>query len=114
MKLWQVIQWGNINDGPDGLDTQCIISAVDMMSAIGKAEDHFPSWKHYSRGPGFDSFEHRSDVVYLLGEDNKVDGEPILVTRVWVCMADNPAHNLAWYREWDTNQWRTQMEMYGE
>ena len=91
MKLWQVIQWGNKEEGPNGLDTQCIVSAANMEDAIAKGEFHFnqyASWKqadtkvlcqtkggeHYATAcinnkvcpGGFDALESSNDTILLV------------------------------------------------
>ena len=109
MKLWQVIQWGNIEDGGNGPDTQCVVSAIDMPSAIAKAEIHFPSWSAYVK----EDWNKGADVVYLIGQDDKPDGDAVLVIPVWVMHAFNLTHNPPWYFNHETKGWDTQEEMYG-
>lgn len=110
MKLWQVIQWGNNEDGPDGWDTQCIVSAVDMQAAIKKAAIHFPSWEIYTKG----EWEHTSaDVVYLLGQDDKPDADAVLIVPVWIKPAYNLSHNRAWSYDYQSGsstikEWKEQ------
>ena len=121
MKLWQVIQWGNMDDGPDGRDTQCIISAVDMQSAIKKAEIHLPYWDKdwgvhlhdEKKAEEKREWKHGAEVVYLIGQDDKPDGEAVLVIPVWIAMGVNLSHNPAWYLNHQTQGWETQEEMYG-
>lgn len=109
MKLWHIAQWGNKKTGPDGLDTQCIVSAVDLKSAVEKAELHIP----YQ----YDSYSYRNgkaDVAYLLGEDSRPDGDPQLIVGVWVDMACNLTHNPAWFRQYESDEWVDQKTMDGE
>ena len=121
MKLWQVIQWGNIKDGPNGHDTQCIISAVDMQAAIKKAELHFPMWKKSwatsasdpEQAAKKDEWDKSAEVVYLIGQDDKPDGEAFLVIPVWVAMGVNLSHNPAWYLNHQTQRWETHEEKFG-
>lgn len=110
MKLWHIAQWGNKKDGPNGHDTQCIVAAVDLKSAVEKAELHighmYSSIDLYRDG--------KADVAYLLGEDGRPDGEAQLVIRVWLDNAFNLGHYPAWYRHyWDTNEWADSESVYG-
>ena len=113
MKLWQVVQWGNQDEGPDGCDTQCIVSAIDMQSAITKACIHFDQLNTYGKQTVWREYKAgKADVIWSLGADDKPDGEAILIVSIFV----KPAHNLgryhAWYRHPDTNKWLPQKEMY--
>ena len=111
MKLWHVAQWGNPQDGPNGHDTQCVIAAPDLETAI-----KFGSECIERRNGKFR--DGLADVIYFLGEDGGLDSEPPqLVIRVWVAIADNMRHNPAWYRKyWEGNgtEWGTELEIYGE
>lgn len=102
MKLWQIIQWGNKVDGVDGRDTQCIISAIDMFIALDHAATHLgdfnldvPTWKG-----------GQADAVYLLGEDDKAMGHPMLIVPIWYGYAANLGKNFAWYYYHDTDEWK--------
>lgn len=109
MKLWHIAQWGNKKDGPNGHDTQCIVAAVDLKSAVEKAELHISHM--------FDNSSYRdgkADAAYLLGDDGKPDGEPQLVIRPWVDFADNLGHYPSWHRRyWDTGEWADTESIYG-
>lgn len=103
MKLWQVIQWGNKEEGPNGLDTQCIVSAANMEAAIAKGEFHFNQY----------AFWKQADVIYLLGYDDRPDGDALLIVPIWLHYADNLQHNPAWFRKyWDDGTWATEDEVY--
>lgn len=95
MKLWHVTQWGNVIDGVNGWDTQCIVSASTMEAAIEKGEIHISD---YGSGKYRDG---KADTIYLLGDDNRPDGEPKLVVRVWVAFADNLGHYPSWHKHED-------------
>lgn len=110
MKLWFVIQWGNKDDGPNGWDTQCIVTAADMKQAIEKAQLHFTQF-----GNPLDPYRGgKADAINLMGEDGRPDGEPQLVVRIWVAFGDNMMHNPAWFRHPETDEWLDQKTMYGE
>jgi hypothetical protein len=109
MKLWQVIQWGNPVDGGNGPETQCIISAVDMESAIAEGNKHI-QW--HNSFVSKDTHGWEAEVVYLLGEDFRPDGDPIVIVPVWVAHSFNDARSPAWHRH-PKNGWMTQEEMYG-
>lgn len=99
MKLYQVIQWGNATDGGDGWDTQCIVSGQNVQSAVEKGEFHLERmspFKPYRNG--------KADVVYELGQDNRPDGEAILITPCWIKSAFNLTHNPAWLKD-DSGKW---------
>src|SRR5208283_210207 len=102
MKLWQVIQWGNIKDGGNGPDTQLIVSAVDIEAAVAEAKirfeyhhsyDHKKLWKEYA------------DAVYLLGQDDRPDGNPIVIVPIWVANAFNMAYNASWHCDYESKEW---------
>ena len=107
MKLWHIAQWGNIHEGGNGYDTQCVVSTIDLSSAVNRAEKHFATevFNPYKGGV--------SDVAILLGEDNHSDGESMLVIGAWIAIADNKLHNPAWYRNTETGEWVDQKTMYG-
>ena len=107
MKLWHVAQWGNTEEGPDGHDTNCIVRAPDLAMAVKLAEEHFGyMWNAWKKG--------QADVAYLLGEDsNPNDGAKVIIYN-WINPAFNMAHNPAWYRHHETNEWLDQKTMYGE
>jgi hypothetical protein len=119
MQLWQVIQWGNIVEGGNGPDTQCIISAVDMQAAIKEGEFRIEHHNLYiesmpSKRPAIRDWPNRADVAYLLGQDHRSDGDPIVIVPVWVAHAFNMAHSPSWHRHHHDSVWMTQKEMYGE
>ncbi len=109
MKLWQVIQWGNIEDGGNGPDTQCIISAPDLQSAVREGEARLYNYHSFSDK----GWKDDADVVYLLGEDHRPDGEAVVIVPVWVQNAFNMAGNPSWHRDYESKVWKTREEMYG-
>lgn len=107
MKLWHVAQWGNLEEGPDGQDTNCIVRAPNLASAVNLAEDYFKRiyqpWK-----------DGQADVAMLMGEDTSTSDDPRIVIYSWRNPAFNLAHYPAWYRHHETNEWLDQKTMYGE
>lgn len=95
MKLWRIAQWGNPKEGPNGHDTQCVISAVDMKSALDKATELFGSG--YQKG--------QADFVMLMGTDPRPKGEAVVVIVPWVAPAFNLAHDPGWLRHPNTRAW---------
>ena len=99
MKLWRVAQWGNVNEGGNGEDTNCIVRANTMDSAIKITEEYFNQW-------GKNAFKHGiTDCVMFLGEDASPLTEEKVVVRKWLEHAINLAEYPAWTREWNTNVW---------
>lgn len=118
MQLWQVIQWGNIVEGGNGPDTQCIVSAIDMQAAIKEGEARIEQHNYYMRsmpshGAAIQDWKSRADVVYRLGDDPRPNDNPVVIVQVWVAHAFNMAHSPSWHREYDTNNWMTSEEMFG-
>jgi len=107
MKLWHVIQWGNEKDGFNGWDTQCVVAAIDLKSAVEKAQELFGYYAINYRGG-------LADTVRLLGDDGRPDGEARLVIRIWVAFGDNLCHYETWHRQTDTGEWVDFKTMYGE
>lgn len=105
MKLWQIIQWGNPKDGGDGPDTQCVVSAMHMKDAISKAKDHLHQHNQFPKKDWTDEV----DMILLLGEDQRPNGDPILVIPVWVAHAFNMANSPSWHRASNGN-WMTHAE----
>jgi hypothetical protein len=109
MKLWHLIQWGNKDEGANGKDTQCVVSASTMEEAIeygsSLLRDVF-AWK-----------DGQLDHVILLGYDEIPDGQPICVIGGWIehgwSMRTEYQHQ-RWFRHPENNQWLTQQEMYGD
>jgi len=106
MKLWHIAQWGNPKDGGDGPDTNCIVRAPDLESAIKMAEEAFSApfrtvWR-----------EGKANVVYLMGEDEAQKPEPRIVIQVWVAHAFNFPHYKGWSRDIITNEWKSHDELY--
>lgn len=110
MKLWHACQWGNREDGVNGWDTQCIVTAIDLKSAVEKAEFHFQQMDRC----GTTYRDGRADSIYLMGDDGRPDGEPQLVTRIWVDAAANLMRYPSWHRHPETNEWIDHKTMYGE
>jgi hypothetical protein len=108
MKLWQIVQWGNHQEGTDGQDGQILISAVDMQTAIDKASIAFGY-----HNDGFDWKDGTPDVAISLGYDDRPDGEAVQLSPVLIGYAFNLGLNPAWHRH-PTLGWMTQQEMYGE
>jgi hypothetical protein len=104
MKLWHVVQYGNGDEGPDGHDIQCIVSAINMEAALTKASFHFDqynfAYKDWKKG--------NADAIYLLGEDNKPDGEAILTVIIWRNPGLNLGRNPAWHRKYKSDEWEEQ------
>lgn len=98
MKLWHVVQWGNPIDGGNGDDAQCIISASTFDSAVAFAEQHFQEYN-----PTY--MDGKCHVVHLLGQDDKPDGEPVMVIYRWLQPAVNPSKMPYWYRYENTAVW---------
>lgn len=109
MKLWQVIQWGNPDEGGNGKDTQCIVSAKDLSSAVEKGFLHIERYNE-----GIENWETRIDTVRLLGQDDRPDGEPILIVGVWLAHAQDMPGNASWHQSHRTKEWLTTKEMFGE
>lgn len=105
MKLWHVAQWGNKEEGGNGLDTQCIIRSNDMMSAIAQAQIHFAVW---------DWRDGQSDIIILLGDDGTIGDETKIVVPVWLNPAFNLGHYPSWHRVYGTDEWADTKTMYGE
>lgn len=103
MKLWQVIQWGNPKEGPDGKDTQCLVSAKDLESAIAIGEFHIrlQNGETYRNG--------RAHCVILLGHDDMPDGEAVLLTIPWLNAGFNLGRKPAWHRSYDGGEWEKQV-----
>jgi hypothetical protein len=106
VKLWHVAQWGNPKDGPDGWDTQCIVAAPNMQAAIQFGQERF-------RDQNGEYRDNKADTIYHMGDDGRPDGEPRLVTRVYVDVAMNLGGYPAWHRKWDTDEWLDTATMYG-
>ncbi len=107
MKLWHIIQWGNHKDGANGWDTQCIVSAKDLKSAVDKAQLHIGDY-----GNGYR--DRLADCAHLMGEDGKPDGEPVLITNVWVAVGVNMGKYELWHRHPESNEWVDHKTMFGE
>jgi hypothetical protein len=107
MKLWHVAQWGNKDEGGNGDDTNCIVRAPDLKSAIDFAENYFNM-----QGHGWKNGE--ADVAYLMGEDCSDDDKTQLVVLIW----RNPAFNMldypSWHRHPVTNEWGDTKSIFGE
>lgn len=107
MKLWMVSQWGNTEDGPDGHDTNCIVRAPELATAVKLAEEYFSRmYKAWKNG--------QADVAILMGEDSSTKDDAKVVVYSWINPAFNNAHYPAWYRHHETNEWVDQKTMYGE
>lgn len=98
MKLWHVVQWGNPEEGGNGDDAQCIISASSFEEAVAFGEEHFQGYnKEYMSG--------RCHVVHLLGQDDKPDGKPVMVIYRWLQPSVNPSKMPFWLRELNSDVW---------
>jgi hypothetical protein len=107
MKLWHVAQWGNHEDGGNGADTNCIVRAPDLKTAINIAEDHFDGvMDEWNNGV--------ADVAYLLGDDCSPLEEAKVVVRLWIDHAFNLGHYDSWHRDYDTGEWVDAEAMYGD
>ena len=102
MKLWRVIQWGNVNGGPNEADTNIIISAPSMKKAISLAEQVFEDNNRLHRlciyGPSYNNKKYRllskkqypwlrkePDCIVLFGKDDRSNKlEPLIVIRLWI------------------------------
>ncbi len=104
MKLWHVAQWGNLDEGANGQDTNCIVRAPDLETAVKIAQNNFEylDWK-----------DGECDVVFLMGEDNIEDDTAKIVIRDWIANAFNLGGYPSWHRDLDTGKWLTAEEMYG-
>jgi hypothetical protein len=108
MKLWQVVQWGNKEEGADGWDTQCVVAASDMMSAITKAELHFSQYYSNYR-------EGKADMILLLADNALTDSqESVLIIPIWIKPSYNLGKSPSWHRRNETNEWLSHKDMYGE
>jgi len=107
MKLWYICQWGNPDDGGDGPDTNCIVRAPDLQTAIVLAQDAFS--RHYDKEQWRDC---KADSVYLIGEDLSPSNEPKLITAIWIAHAYNLAGYKSWGRIFDTDQWEEHEKLY--
>lgn len=107
MKLWHVIQWGNKDDGPNGWDTQCIVAATDLKSAVDKAQLHIGDF-----GNGYR--DRLADTAHHIGDDGKPDGEAQLVIPVWVAVGINMRRIELWHRHPLTNEWVDHKTMFGD
>lgn len=94
MKLWHVIQWGNKNEGGNGPDTQCVVSAPDMSAALEKANYHFLQYNLKIDGT---VWKDNADVIRLLGKDDLPDGPHVLVIPVWISHAFNMNNVPTWH-----------------
>jgi hypothetical protein len=106
MKLWHIAQWGNPDDGGNGPDTNCIVRANNLSSAIKIAENAFgspyrPSWR-----------EGKADVVYLMGEDSSDKTDERVVIQVWVAHTFNFPHYKGWGRDYTTDEWESHDILY--
>lgn len=95
MKLWHVSQWGNIK-GPNEPDTQCIVRAPDIISAIALATKEFAgmveAWKN-----------GECNIIILLGEDVLSDAGARVVVRPWIANVIYLEEYPSWIR--DDNSW---------
>ena len=107
MKLWHVAQWGNREEGGNGWDTQCIVRANDLPSALTIAELHFDQFDHGWR-------DGKADVVYLMGDDGSVGDEPKLIVPIWIKPAFNLGRYPSWHFDLESKEWKDSKTMYGE
>lgn len=105
MKLWHVAQWGNADEGPNGQDTNCIVRAPDLETAIKLAEKEFEylDWK-----------DGVCDTAWCMGEDYLLDDDPRVIVQDWIAHAFNLGGYPSWHRDLDTGKWLTEAEMFGE
>lgn len=98
MKLWHIVQWGNPQEGGNGDDAQCIVSASSFEEAVSFGEQHFQDYdKDYMDG--------KCNVVHLIGQDERPDGKPVMVIYRWVQSAVNPSKMPCWYRHDNSSIW---------
>lgn len=107
MKLWHVAQWGNREQGGNGWDTQCVVRANDLTSAIKKAEFHFdqfdPGWR-----------DGKADAVYLMGDDGTVGEKPELIIPIWLKPAFNLGKYPSWHFDHESKTWVDSKILFGE
>jgi hypothetical protein len=98
VKLWHVVQWGNPEEGGNGDDGQCIISASSLESAVARAEQHFQDYNpSYMAG--------KCHIVHLLGQDDRSDGEAVMINYRWLQPAVNPGKLPTWHRHENSEIW---------
>jgi hypothetical protein len=103
MKLWHIVQWGNPEEGGDGDDAQCIISASSFESAVIMAEQYFQDYNPtYMNG--------KCHVVHMMGQDDKPDGAAVMVIYRWLQPAVNPSKMAYWYRHIHSDEWEEVIE----
>jgi hypothetical protein len=118
MKLWHIAQWGNAreNDGNEA-DTNVIVRADDLLSAVELAEENFKWWNeqfitkdthnHYLSG--------KANVAFLLCDnDSSPDDKSKVVIRPWIANAFNLGGYKSWGCELNDGKWLTSKELYGE
>jgi hypothetical protein len=110
VKLWQVVQWGNVEiDGADGAaDTQCLVSAIDLPSAVLAAEAAFRARYEaaWQRPPA--RWRGQIGCVYLIGADFRPNGEAVIITSIRIAPALNMGRNACWLRDSEAGEWRLQ------
>ncbi len=98
MKLGHVVQWGNPEEGGNGDDTNCIVSATSFEEAIKTAEQHFQDFhKTYMNG--------KCQIVHELGQDNRPDGAAVIIIHRWIQCSANIAKMPYWHRNETTDIW---------
>lgn len=98
MKLWQVTQWGNPKEGPNGWDTSVLVRARIFDTALQVAEKFFTEFPKTDDGKPF--HDGKAQLVILMGEDLGAGDEEQVVIHDFVL----PAFNLGGYRSWILEQ----------
>jgi hypothetical protein len=94
MKLWQITQWGNPKEGPNGWDTSVIVRATSFDSALAVGETFFTSFPKTEDGKPYR--EGEANLVVLMGDDFSKLAEEKIVIHDFVL----PAFNLGHYQSW--------------
>lgn len=104
MKLWHISQWGNADEGPNGRDTNCIVRAPNLETAIKLAESEFEylDWK-----------DGQCDVAYLIGEDYLLDDQPKVIIGDWIAHAYNLGGYTSWHRHPVSEKWMSEEDLFG-
>jgi hypothetical protein len=98
MKLWHIVQWGNPEEGGNGDDAQCIVSATSFEAAVKMGEQHFQDYN-----PSY--MDGKCHVVHLMGEDDRPDGDAVMIIYRWLQPAINPSKMPYFHRHENSNEW---------
>jgi hypothetical protein len=99
LKLWQVAQWGNPDEGANGEDTIVLVVAKNFNRAIQLAKTYFIDYYFFKNVPA--KWKNGEiDNIILLGESYG-DGEEKVVVFSFIQHSLNLSHAPSWTKEND-------------